>query len=227
MLLCPSDGPRDRTILTLGQTNYTFSYGDRFDDLGRDETVKPSTLGMRGLFGLNSAVRVAQVPDGLSKTIALSECVRPPGFGSGGSVKAPNGPDANYNAFANNPASCLAAYGAGLWADPNQINDRNRSQGTRWNQGLPSITGFNTILPPNAGVCNSFGSASAGVLPPRSKHAGGVMAVFGDGAVTFISDNIDYGNLAGTISSPTSASPYGVWGALGSRRGGENVRLNP
>jgi prepilin-type N-terminal cleavage/methylation domain-containing protein len=226
MLLCPSDGPRDPSILSLGQNNYTLSYGDRCDQLNRDELASPSTLGMRGLFGLNSALKVSQIPDGLSTTIAFSECVRPPGFGSGGSIKSPNGPDANYNAYPNSPASCLSAYSGGMWADPNQINDRNRSQGVRWNQGLPSITGFNTILPPNAGVCNAFASPSMGVIPPRSKHPGGVVGVFADGAVAFISSNIDYGNLAGSIASPTSASPYGVWGALGTRQGGERVILD-
>jgi hypothetical protein len=76
-------------------------------------------------------------------------------------------------------------------------------------------------------VCNNDGMGGNGVLPPRSKHLGGVVAVFADGAVRFITENIDYGDLTGTISSPTSASPYGVWGALGSRQGGENLRFNP
>jgi hypothetical protein len=104
---------------------------------------------------------------------------------------------------------------------------RSRSAGARWNQGYNGYTSFNTILPPNRGVCNGDGLGGSGVLPPRSKHLGGVMGVFADGAVRFISENIDYGDLTGTISSPTSASPYGVWGALGSRQGGENLRLDP
>jgi hypothetical protein len=53
-----------------------------------------------------------------------------------------------------------------------------------------------------------------------------VNTVFADGAVEFISQNIDYGNLAGSIASRTSPSPYGVWGALGSFRGGETARLD-
>ena len=45
----------------------------------------------------------------------------------------------------------------------------------------------------------------------------------GDGRVVFISENIDTGNLAqappkGTDSGP---SPYGVWGALGTKASGE------
>jgi hypothetical protein len=56
-----------------------------------------------------------------------------------------------------------------------------------------------------------------------------VQVIFADGAVAFVSENIETGNRS--ASSPTSdttyiakttASPYGVWGALGSRVGGES-----
>jgi len=221
-LLCPSDMPRDTSILTLGQANYIYSVGDKCSELNRDEAVKPTTTGMRGIFGLNSALPASKITDGLSNTIAFSECTRPTGSGGG---QATNGPDANYNIYQTTPSSCLSDYQGGLWRTAAQINDRNRSVGVRWNQGLPSLLAFNTILPPNSGVCNGFASHSQGVLPPRSRHTGGVIAAFADGAVTFISENIDFGNLAGTISSPTSASPYGVWGALGTRQSGESARL--
>ena len=221
-LLCPSDMPRDTSITSLGQTNYVYSVGDKVVELNRDENVKPSTTGMRGIFGLNSALPISKIPDGLSNTIAFSECTRPTGSGSG---QATNGPDANYNSYYTDPANCRSDYQGGLWRTPASINDRNRSVGTRWNQGRSSFAAFNTVLPPNSGVCNGYGALGEGVLPPRSRHRGGVTAAFADGAVTFISENIDFGNLAGTISSPGSASPFGVWGALGTRQGGESVRL--
>ena len=231
LLLCPSDEPRDPSLITggtsaLGQNNYVVCFGDRFNDLNRDENVLPSTVGMRGLFGLNSAVKVAQIPDGLSNTIMLSECTRPSGWGRSGGDRV-DGPDANYNGHTTSPTNCLAAYRGSGWSSPGSVSMRSRSAGARWNQGYNGYTSFNTILPPNRGVCNGDGMGGSGVLPPRSKHRGGVMGVFADGAVRFISENIDYGDLTGTISSPTSASPYGVWGALGSRQGGENLRLDP
>jgi prepilin-type processing-associated H-X9-DG protein len=185
--------------------------------------VQPTTTGNRGLFGLNTAMKVKDVPDGLSTTLAFSECVRPPGSGSG---RATNSLDANYNPFDTNPSGCLAAQQSGVWANATQVSDRNRSTGSRWHQGLVSTNAFNTILPPNAGVCNNWGTSGSGVLPPRSKHVGGVNAVFADGAVVFISQNIDYGNLSGSIATAGSASPYGVWGALGTRQGGESVRYS-
>ena len=229
LILCPSDGPQDQALITqgakaLGQNNYVFCFGDRFDDLNRDENVLPSTVGMRGLFGLNSKVTVSQIPDGLSNTIMISECTRPSGWGRPGSDSV-NGPDANYNQHTNSPTNCLAAYTGSGWTNAGSVSARYHSSGSRWNQGYIGYTAFNTILPPNRGVCNSGGGGN-GVLPPRSKHRGGVMGAFADGAVRFISENIDYGNLTGTISSPTAASPYGVWGALGSRQGGESARYN-
>lgn len=43
-----------------------------------------------------------------------------------------------------------------------------------------------------------------------------------DGSVRFISDTIDTGNLM--VQQPDDgASMYGVWGALGSKAGGETI----
>lgn len=51
------------------------------------------------------------------------------------------------------------------------------------------------------------------------------MGLFCDGSVAFISETIDSGNL--TASSLTNnRSPYGVWGAMGSKAGGEVVTSN-
>jgi len=46
-----------------------------------------------------------------------------------------------------------------------------------------------------------------------------------DGSVRFISDNIDTGNLAvpAPLATAGGPSPYGIWGALGSKAGGEPV----
>jgi prepilin-type processing-associated H-X9-DG protein len=59
-------------------------------------------------------------------------------------------------------------------------------------------------------------------LTASSQHTGGVHALMADGSVRFISENIDTGNL-GVGTSGGAKSPYGVWGALGTRAGGETV----
>jgi hypothetical protein len=48
-----------------------------------------------------------------------------------------------------------------------------------------------------------------------------------DGAVRFIDDNIERGSLAAEKTTVGSgSSPYGVWGALGSRADGESFTVD-
>jgi len=94
--------------------------------------------------------------------------------------------------------------------------------------------GFTTILPPNSVSCGGFSSRNdsggndgtdwyfSAIVSPTSNHTGGVQCARLDGSVSFISDTID--NNGGTAPAPSSTggeSPYGVWGAFGSRSGGE------
>ena len=232
-ILCPSDPPTN-DISVYGQSNYVFSYGDKCDGLADDATVSLTAvnsnsgnaikpIGQRGLFGLNSATRIGKITDGLSSTIAISECTRPSGSGN----TATNGADSNTNWSTNNPAGCKSNYlGVGGWSGSaaGAIISRDRSMGSKWAAGRFGFTGFNTILQPNYGACNAY--TFTGTQPPRSRHGGGVVAAFADGSVTFISENIDAGNPAASWpSKPTSPSPYGVWGQLGTMTGGESVRL--
>ena len=62
------------------------------------------------------------------------------------------------------------------------------------------------------------------VLPPTSGHIGGVNVAFSDGSCRFITNTIDTGNTSTAKSyNSTGVSPYGVWGALGTKNGGEQV----
>lgn len=56
-----------------------------------------------------------------------------------------------------------------------------------------------------------------------SRHPGGVQVTYADGSVAFISETIDAGNqTVDDVEGPGSRkSPYGVWGAMGSRNGTE------
>lgn len=81
------------------------------------------------------------------------------------------------------------------------------SRGTRWARGVADYTAANTILPPNSASCITGGFKTAGQLTVTSRH-GGAHVLMGDGAVRFISENIDTGNLAVThVKAVTGPSP--------------------
>jgi prepilin-type processing-associated H-X9-DG protein len=89
---------------------------------------------------------------------------------------------------------------------------------------------FNTMLRPNSAVCVNRNNTTTeewqrGVIPPRSRHIGGVQVVFGDGAVAWVSDTIHNGtadSVGGQAGAgPSGASIAGVWGGLGTRNDGQ------
>ncbi|WP_146400636.1 DUF1559 domain-containing protein [Planctomycetes bacterium CA13] len=93
-------------------------------------------------------------------------------------------------------------------------NDQQRAY--RWADGRLQYTAFQTILPPNQPNCFRGGDASQGISTAGSRHQGGAHVLMADGAVRFITDSIEAGNYGAT---PTAGdkSPYGLWGALGTR----------
>jgi prepilin-type processing-associated H-X9-DG protein len=102
------------------------------------------------------------------------------------------------------------------------------TRGYRWGDGAAFFSAFTTAVRPNNASCFSGSTANhwyQGMFSASSRHTGGVHCLMADGAVRFISENIDSGNTAVTLPGYTSstASPFGVWGALGSKAGGETV----
>ncbi len=102
----------------------------------------------------------------------------------------------------------------------NQNNIRHPwDAGTLWPFGHPHWGAVTTVLPPNGPSCYSGGgdnpSNQWGIYTPGSQHTGGVQVLLGDGAVRFVSNNVNTGNL--------TPSNLGVWGALGTIAGEETV----
>jgi len=210
LLLCPSDNPPARGIMPIGQNNYLFSAGDRYNGF---PSVDSGDL--RGLFGRQSAVKFKDITDGLSKTLAMSECTRPALAGSGQTPL--NDETANSTSNSNNPVNCLNSF-TGSGFSSGGLVDANRSQGTRWSDGRPGYNSCTTVLAPNGPVCN--GQTNTGIYTPRSRHPGGVHCLFADGSTQFINETIETGNVAGGEKT-SGVSSYGVWGAMGSKAGGE------
>ena len=121
----------------------------------------------------------------------------------------------------NNPLLCKTSMN-GLYLG---VGLRHQGNGGKfWHDGHPIYVAFNTILPPNSPSCSdaiAWGDGAPAILPPTSLHTGGVNAARADGSVTFYSDSIDSGNLTVSAQNAVGYSPYGIWGALGTKAGGE------
>jgi prepilin-type N-terminal cleavage/methylation domain-containing protein/prepilin-type processing-associated H-X9-DG protein len=107
----------------------------------------------------------------------------------------------------------------------------SEGRGYQWASMFIHHTVMYTILPPNTELCAGGGFANLTLCPPSSRHQGGVHVLMGDGAVKFITDSIQAGNSShGMVAfnllgnqAPGSPSPYGLWGALGTRAASEII----
>ncbi|MBW3540940.1 MAG: DUF1559 domain-containing protein [Planctomycetes bacterium] len=225
ILLCPSDRDSTQNTRDIGNTNYMFSRGDTNWDINPD-WMGNGGRGLRGMMHTVSndaaPVRLRDVTDGLSNTIAMSERVKAQAGNrilDGGVAIGPS-----QGTYRSNPASCFSR----VDANRNYTGGVGRWTGTRWPDGAPAFTGHTTILGPNKPSCTHGGwDGYDGIYEPTSLHIGGVHCLMGDGAVRFISESINTGNTSARVPAPNhnnlGASPYGVWGALGSRDGGDTV----
>ena len=226
ILLCPSDGGYPHKN---GRFNsYAFSAGDQSN---RVTQGIGSTREMRGIFTWQRTASIAHLTDGTSNTVMLSErlCQQNTPFRAqaprpASGVEHKLGVATRVSGLRNSPNLCYTVTDGKYFINGTPIQSRF---GIAWQDGQPMYIAFNTILPPNAPACadgGNWGDSTHLVIPPASRHPGGVNAALADGSVRFISDTIDTGNLG--VGQPQSGpSKYGVWGALGSKSGGDVVTL--
>ncbi|ELP30763.1 DUF1559 domain-containing protein [Rhodopirellula baltica] len=121
------------------------------------------------------------------------------------------------------PQFWIAAAGA-------SVNVAN-SRGYRWHDAVHMHSQVHTILPPNSGVCTGGYTSNDSNVTVSSRHQGGAHVLMGDGAVKFVTDSIEAGNsnqaMISYHGSPATVagaqSPYGLWGALGTRANKEII----
>lgn len=216
-LVCPSDvqfRPVERTAIT----NYFYCGGDSSSLMcAQDDEVAPTRncRNPRGVFGRFSFTRIGSITDGTSNTIVISEDVSPAGARTRGRAANVGG------GITDTPAFCRSLMVGGLYIPDIPLNTDYGTRGGRWGDGGAMFSRFTTMLPPNSPSCLENSSHwSGGMFAAGSRHTGGVNSCFGDGSVRFISESIDAGNQ-GVVENVAGPSPYGVWGALGSKAGGE------
>jgi prepilin-type N-terminal cleavage/methylation domain-containing protein len=218
VLQCPSN--KADVADRRGDCSYVFCSGDS----GRNNNDRKP----RGIFGYWSSTTVSDILDGTSNTIAMSETAISTGgrLILGGVVR-----NVGNAVVRDNPALLLTC------VDPNNPIQylpvaslpygnaiRHQWRGQRWGDGGASFTDFVTVMPPNGPSASRTNSdASEGLYTASGFHEGGVHCLMADGAVRFVSETIDTGDLTATRRWRTGPSRYGVWGALGSKDGAELI----
>jgi prepilin-type N-terminal cleavage/methylation domain-containing protein/prepilin-type processing-associated H-X9-DG protein len=161
-----------------------------------------------GIFFENSKVRISDVRDGSSQTVFFSETLQ----SDGNPVNSVILTAGNDNATTAPPLTDYAS-------QCSVVNMGIVDRGSRWMYAAPGHSMYNHRRPPNdAGVdcrgglphskaTNALADNLSLDVAARSRHAGGVNALLGDGSVRFISSSIN----------------LGIWQALGTRNGAEVI----
>ena len=183
------------------------------------------------MFGPSTGLQIKDVTDGMGFTIAYAE--RRIYVGEPNKV-----PDAIWNQSNQypspnpcyTPSALVSKIGDGGFVGAGAIAYGFQYNWSSWACGLPFNHSLVTAVPPNGPSCDQVGSPSWGIglYTASSFHQGGVFAVMGDGAVRFVTDTVDAGDQSVKADSSgfklNAQSAYGVWGAMGSRCGGETAR---
>ncbi len=99
-------------------------------------------------------------------------------------------------------------------------------RGFSWAAYANLYTSVTTSLPPNTELClHNRNEWTEGNWSVSSRHQGGAHVLMCDGAVKFITDSIEAGNSNFPVATMISgqASPFGLWGALGTRASREVI----
>lgn len=201
--MCPSDpSPSDPW---QAQNNYAGNQGgwlcDRGDAPGAASDISPSEV-QTGVFYWLSRCNSASFTDGMSQTMMFSEKIRGQGT-----------PDVKSDLYVIPAQTTFAGtYSACQAINPATATPLTSKWGYSWVMGENCCTQYNHVATPNSKSCGGTGFTGsmtnmAMQVSAGSRHTGGVHGMMGDGAVRFVSENID----------------VNVWRALGTRAGGEAV----
>ncbi len=203
-------------------------------------TATNSNASHRGTFVVGRQTSFADILDGTANTIAMAEIatdlgdrdVRTQGINASPNAEGP---------ILNNPSFCktfIDATRPRFWDGTQPAAFFNNygttgNRGFRWADTMPIFGQVHTVLPPNAELCTTGDPQRSDLVNSSSRHQGGVHVLMGDGAVKFVTDSIEAGSATsrqvsetGTAAfnnAPGSKSPFGLWGALGTRASSETI----
>lgn len=211
LLTCPSDPGIGAPGSTYGMAITNYAGAEGYDWWPRSG----NPLG--GIFTLNSHTRIADISDGTSNTIAVGE-VTSTGFCCGGQWQNGVGqPNQLSNAWFR-PAFVSVVY-----SDSQSTGNSGTSYPQPDNSANPA-SAWTTLRPTapypyKSTYLHTFG-LNSNQFGAHSRHTGGAHFLMADGAVRFISQNLNY-----SPGEPQNgyASGFGVWGALNTMGGSETV----
>ncbi|MBP5622046.1 MAG: DUF1559 domain-containing protein [Thermoguttaceae bacterium] len=228
--ICPSEHVADPVNGSLSPTSYRINIGD--ETYCNPESFTKDRLN-RGMAARGDQVKIkmSSIGDGTSNTALFSESTISPNVSK---IETLKGGVAQVSGDVHKMALPLIeeCRNSSNGAQLNSAYEQSR-RGVRMDAYGTIYTAVHWILPPNSPSC-AYNNAERCFTSASSYHAGGCQVAMCDGSVRFISDTIDCksSNYANLLSSGASGvgnsgpSYFGVWGALGTREGGETVQ-NP
>ena len=192
----------------------------------------------RGVFVPHESMKFRDILDGLANTIMMGEIATDLGDRDVRTI----GDHENtqwLNQILDNPKYCsdqglIDPARPRFWLATTPVWSVVNGRGYRWASHRVEHSAMFTILPPNSELCAQRNPGGRTVCPPSSRHQGGCHILMADGAVVFMTDSVDAGDprapqvwrngTAGPpLNLPGSPSPYGLWGALGTRAAKETI----
>lgn len=252
---CPSDPGRG--LPAMGRSNYAVCGGDssKYAYYGkRNPGMEPSSTGstdvpgwytttwgpagatrgrahLRGAFVPHEKSAFRDILDGLSNTLMMGEVATDLGDAdTRTSIRSRGITDAttmDVVACDGDTDPTRPQFWAPAYTYGTGLAGATSGRGFRWASFAPYYTQFFTIKGPNSLSCGQDNALNGGVFSTSSRHQGGAHVLMGDGAVKFITDSIEAGNLAAPpitdTNVPGGESPYGVWGSLGTKASREVI----
>lgn len=146
-----------------------------------------------GVFMVNSKTRIAEITDGTSNTLLVSECLNNTGNPSAGRTTCGTGGTEDWRGNLTYPENCLFNW-----------NFTPNSSNPDW---LRTCLCTSTPTAPCIGTFSSYSTRNM-IVTARSLHPGGVQVLLADGSVRFVTNNISLATWQ-AVGSPAGGEVIG------------------